>query len=381
MMNQSGSTQVTAFVIDMFCVSMMDVASEFNIPTYIFLTSSAAFLGYTQNQDILALSNSDSEIQIPSFIKPVPTKVFPAVYQAQEGLEFLVYCIREFRHAKAIIVNTFLEVETHAIESFSSDTTFPPLYPVGPILNLDAASVKAQDNDVISWLDRQPLASVVFLCFGSMGSFDEAQVKEIARGLERSGHRFVWSLRRPPSPEHSMEVTSDYEDPGVVLPEGFLDGTTELGKVIGWAPQVAVLAHPAVGGFVSHCGWNSILESLWFGVPMATWPMYAEQQMNAFELVAEMGLAVEIKLDYKTDMFNPKGDMVTILAEEIKDGIRQVMENNEAITHNIKSSTITNEHNTVNDIRIMDSTQAQQKALDDALAAPANLLKIRKCNL
>ena len=90
---------------------------------------------------------------------------------------------------------------------------------------------------------------------------------------------------------------------------------------------MAVLAHPAVGGFVSHCGWNSILESLWFGVPMATLPMYAEQQINAFELVVEMGLAVEIKLDYKINVFNPKGNMV-IVAPEIENGVRQVMEDN-----------------------------------------------------
>ncbi|KAJ0594815.1 putative anthocyanidin 3-O-glucosyltransferase [Helianthus annuus] len=177
-------------------------------------------------------------------------------------------------------------------------------------------------------LAGQPPASVVLLCFGSMGSFDEVQVKEIARALEQSGHRFVWSLRRPPS-NGTTKVPSDYEDPGVVLPEGFLERTNGVGKVIGWAPQVALLAHSAVGGFVSHCGWNSLLESIWFGVPVATWPVYAEQQMNAFEMVVELGLSVEIKCDYIKNLFDPKAKTPIVSAEVIENGIRRVMEDKE----------------------------------------------------
>ena len=88
--------------------------------------------------------------------------------------------------------------------------------------------------------------------------------------------------------------------------------------MIGWAPQATILANSAIGGFVSHCGWNSILESLWYGVPIATFPIYAEQQLNAFQMVKELGLAMEIKLDYKKD-----GDIVK--AEEIESGIRSLM--------------------------------------------------------
>uniref|UniRef100_A0A2N9IEG8 Uncharacterized protein n=1 Tax=Fagus sylvatica TaxID=28930 RepID=A0A2N9IEG8_FAGSY len=87
----------------------------------------------------------------------------------------------------------------------------------------------------------------------------------------------------------------------------------------GWALQVEVLAHKAIGGFVSHCGWNSILESLWHGVPIVTWPIYAEQQLNAFRMVRELGLAVEMRLDYR------KGaDLV--LADEIERAVRGVMD-------------------------------------------------------
>ncbi|CBI23921.3 unnamed protein product, partial [Vitis vinifera] len=87
----------------------------------------------------------------------------------------------------------------------------------------------------------------------------------------------------------------------------------------------AVLAHPAIGGFVSHCGWNSILESIWYGVPIAAWPMYAEQQINAFQMVKDLGLVVEIKIDYNKD----SGYIVS--AREIENGLKNLMNmNNEA---------------------------------------------------
>ncbi|KAJ0027912.1 hypothetical protein Pint_36707 [Pistacia integerrima] len=177
----------------------------------------------------------------------------------------------------------------------------------------------------MEWLDDQPRSSVVFLCFGSTGSFDEDQVKEIASALEHSGHGFLWSLRQPPSKGH-IGYPSDYTKLTDVLPEGFLDRTAKIGKVIGWAPQVSILAHEAIGGFVSHCGWNSVLESVWFGVPIATWPMYVDQQFNAFEMVIELGLAVEIKMDYIKEI---SGNSLTIVsAEDIEKGIKKLMKGN-----------------------------------------------------
>ncbi|XP_071732503.1 anthocyanidin 3-O-glucosyltransferase 2-like [Rutidosis leptorrhynchoides] len=332
MISQPGSCRVSGFVIDMFCTSMMDVANEFNIPTYVFFTSNAAFLGFylyvqrlvnDQNQDVVELSHSDTEIAIQGFVTPVPTKVFWPIVRTKEGLEYVLSSALKLGQAKAIMVNSFLELETHAFKSLSDDISIPSVYPVGPILNLEGG-----DDDIITWLDSQPPSSVVFLCFGSKGCFDEIQVKEIAHALEQSGHRFLWSLRRPPS-DQTSKVPGEYEDPRVVLPEGFLERTVGIGKVIGWAPQVTVLAHRAVGGFVSHCGWNSLLESLWFGVPTATWPIYAEQHMNAFEMVAELGLAVEITLDYENDLCNAKADKFVVPAQVIESSIRKVMEDNE----------------------------------------------------
>ncbi|CAH8362966.1 unnamed protein product [Eruca vesicaria subsp. sativa] len=144
----------------------------------------------------------------------------------------------------------------------------------------------------------------------------------MAVALDRSGYRFLWSLRA--SPNILTEELDDYANLEEILPEGFLDQTSDRGKVIGWAPQVVVLAKPAIGGFVTHFEWISMLESLWFGVPMVMWPLYAEQKVNAFEMVEEMGLAVGIQRFIKGDLL--EGEMETVTAEELKRAIRSVME-------------------------------------------------------
>ncbi|CDP09584.1 unnamed protein product [Coffea canephora] len=157
----------------------------------------------------------------------------------------------------------------------------------------------------MKWLDDQPPSSVVFLCFGSMGSFEPDQLAEMALALEWSGYRVLWS----------------HSNISEMLPQGFLERVQNRGLVSSWAPQMEVLAHEAVGGFVSHCGWNSILESLWHGVPVATWPVYAEQQINAFELVRELELAMDLKMDCR--MENAKN---LVVAEEIEKAIRCLMD-------------------------------------------------------
>jgi hypothetical protein len=127
-----------------------------------------------------------------------------------------------------------------------------------------------------------------------LGLFSKEQLREIAFGLERSGHRFLWVVRNPPSDKKSVALSAHPNiDLDSLLPEGFLDRTKERGLVLkSWAPQVAVLNHPSVGGFVSHCGWNSVLEAVCAGVPLVAWPLYAEQRVNRIFLVEEMKLAL-----------------------------------------------------------------------------------------
>uniref|UniRef100_A0A0D3GRC3 Uncharacterized protein n=1 Tax=Oryza barthii TaxID=65489 RepID=A0A0D3GRC3_9ORYZ len=141
--------------------------------------------------------------------------------------------------------------------------------------------------------------------------------REVAAGLERSGHRFLWALRGPPAAGTLHPTDASLDE---LLPEGFLERTKGRGLVWPtWAPQKEILAHAAIGGFVTHCGWNSTLESLWHGVPLVPWPLYAEQRLNAFELVRDMGVAVPLGVDGKRrDSF--------VEAAELERAVRSLMD-------------------------------------------------------
>ncbi|CAA7019685.1 unnamed protein product [Microthlaspi erraticum] len=343
------SSTLAGFVVDMFCTSMIDVANELGVPSYLFYTSNSGALGLAfhvqqmydeKKYDVgeLDVDSSEAELVVPFLSRPYPVKCLPRVFASREWLPILVNQSRRFREMKGILVNTVAELEPYVLDSLSSggvDT--PPVYPVGPLVHLESQVDDSKDekqSEILAWLDGQPAKSVVFLCFGGLGSFREEQVREIAVALERSGHRFLWSLRRP-SPDVMKERPGEYTDMEEVLPEGFFDRTKERGKVMGWAPQVAVLEKSAIGGFVTHCGWNSMLESLWFGVPTAAWPLYAEQKFNAFEMVEELGLAVEIKRYWRGDILaGAAADLV--MAEEIERGIKRLMEEDSEVRKRVK---------------------------------------------
>ncbi|KAL1812736.1 hypothetical protein ACET3Z_022801 [Daucus carota] len=349
-LKRSECSKLCGFVIDMFCTSMIDVANEFNVPAYAFYTSGAAFLTlkfYVQalkdveSKDIYKYKELDVErLAVSGFLNPVPVEVLPSVMLTEDGCPVVIAAARRLRETKAILINTVWELESHAIRSLVDDAKTPVIYHVGPVINFKSGEEPSNGGtsgeDIVSWLDRQPPSSVVYLCFGSSGSFDGEQIGEIARALELSGQRYLWSLRRPSQGKDQVVLLQDYDDYNEVLPQGFLERTSGKGKIIGWAPQLSILSHPSVGGFVSHCGWNSILESMWCGVPIATWPMYAEQQVNAFQLVVDLGLAAEIKMDYRKDRIADMESTGVVSAEEIERGIRRVMDGESAMRKKMK---------------------------------------------
>ncbi|KAH6818907.1 UDP-glucosyl transferase 73B3 [Perilla frutescens var. frutescens] len=157
---------------------------------------------------------------------------------------------------------------------------------IGPLLLCKINEVERKspsendERDFITWLDAKRPNSVVYVCFGSMVTFTPAQLHETAVRLEESGQDFIWVVRR--GKEKDDEANEDW------LPQKFEERMEGKGLIIrGWAPQVMILDHPAIGDFVTHCGWNSTLEGICAGVPMVTWPVFAEQFFNE-KLVTEI---------------------------------------------------------------------------------------------
>ena len=161
---------------------------------------------------------------------------------------------------------------------------------------------------------REPTAFVRFVHFlREWNSSTKAHVTELTVGLEASGHRFLWVLRSPSSSFLSVEETELSQ----LLPEGFESRTKDRGLVVAsWAPQIPVLSHPSTGGFISHCGWNSTLESISHGVPIICWPLFAEQRMNRLLLVNELKAGIAAKM--RRDGF--------VGREEVERAVRQLME-------------------------------------------------------
>ncbi|KAI3811724.1 hypothetical protein L1987_21453 [Smallanthus sonchifolius] len=165
----------------------------------------------------------------------------------------------------------------------------------------------------LDWLDKQASNSVIFVSFGTTISFTEQQIIEIALGLEKSDQKFVWVVR---DADRGDIVKDDIVHAD--LPEGYEDRVKDQGFVVReWAPQLDILAHPSIGGFMSHCGWNSCIESMSMGVPIAAWPMHSDQPNNAVLVTKILKVGILVK------DWCPRGHVVA--ADVVEKSVRRLM--------------------------------------------------------
>ncbi|TKY66294.1 UDP-glycosyltransferase 72B1 [Spatholobus suberectus] len=237
----------------------------------------------------------------------------PTQNQSSEAYMSLLERAKAMVIADGIIINTFLEMESDAIRALEElQNRKIRLYPTGPITQKGSSNEANESNKCLRWLDKQPPCSVLYVFFGSGGTLSQHQINELALGLGLSCQRFLWVLRVPSDSTSAAYLEAANKDPLQFLPSGFLERTKEKGLVVPlWAPQVQVLSHSSVGGFLTHCGWNSTLESVQEGVPLITWPLFAEQRMNAVMLTN--GLKVALRPKFSEDGIVEKKEIVKVM--------------------------------------------------------------------
>ncbi|XP_057437230.1 hydroquinone glucosyltransferase-like [Lotus japonicus] len=320
----STTPHLTALIADPFANEALEIGKEFNLLSYIYFPPSAMtlslFLHLPKLHEEVSCEYRDltEPIQIPGCI-PIQGQDLPEHFQDRSSLAYdlILKRCKRFSLADGFLVNSFLELEEGTVKALQEQNRGnrgenrgnrgknrgnrdSPVFLVGPVIQTGPSSEpKGSESEYcVRWLENQIPKSVLYVSFGSGGTLSQEQMNELAFGLELSGQKFLWVVRAPSDSANAAYLGVGNEDPLKFLPSGFIERTKGQGLVIpSWAPQTQILSHSSIGGFLTHCGWNSVLESIVLGVPMITWPLFAEQRMNAVLLTDGVKVALRPKFD------------------------------------------------------------------------------------
>ncbi|KAL5055224.1 hypothetical protein RYX36_035906 [Vicia faba] len=321
------SPPVSIFISDIFLLTpLVSITLKLSLPNYTLFTSSAAMFSFFSHFPTLALAQSkpdaDTQISFPVPglpFSPLPfSSIPPILFQNTIFRNLLMEDSPNLTKLQGVFLNTFESLESHSLKALNDGQVLknmPPVYAVGPFIPFEFEKKNTSTTSFISWLDDQPIGSVVYVCFGSRTALKREQMREIGNGLMRSGYKFVWVVKDKIIDKEEQEVGLD-EVLGVELVEGM----KEKGLVIKeWVDQSEILSHKSVGGFVSHCGWNSIMEAGLNGVPILAWPQHGDQKINA-------GLVEISEWGIWNKTWGWSGEHV-VKGDEIGDAIKQIMKN------------------------------------------------------
>jgi len=274
-LKRSTGGRLAAFVADLFGADSLDAARAAGVrrrciffPTNLHALTLILHLPELDASVPCEFRDLPEPLRLPGCVPiPGPDILMPLQDKSDPCYRWMVHHGEKYRDADAILVNSFDAVEPGPAKILRQPADHrPAVYPIGPLIHADG---RRDDKDALclEWLDRQPARSVIFVSFGSGGALPTEQMRELALGLELSGQRFLWVVR---SPSDEGAVNDNYydaesKDPFAYLPEGFVERTTTSGMglvVPSWAPQTKVRAHAATGGSLTHCGWNSVRESI-----------------------------------------------------------------------------------------------------------------------
>nr|BAF75882.1 glucosyltransferase [Dianthus caryophyllus] len=314
-----GDPKVSLIVSDCSMSFSSGVASELGIPLVFFWTSSAAsFLGYAHyrhliDESIVPLKDSSCLTngylervidRIPGMegvrLKDLPSFV-RTTNKDETMLNLLMYRAEKILNSGVPIIFHTLDALEHDIVLAISEMAQSTVYSIGPLQLLlnhfdqdEASSLGSnlwqEDSKCLKWLDSKEPNSVLYVNFGSITVMNQLNIVEMAWGLANSGKNFLWVIR----PDLIIGESS-------ILRQEFDQVAKERGYLASWCDQKSVLSHPSIGGFLTHCGWNSILDSVSSGVPTICWPFFADQPTNCWLCCEKWRVGVEMDVDVRRE--------------------------------------------------------------------------------
>ncbi|EER89403.1 hypothetical protein BDA96_10G098900 [Sorghum bicolor] len=256
--------------------------------------------------------------QAPGFFRGIPIPWWE---------EFADYVERARAEADGVIVNTFEEMEPEYVAGYAAARGMK-VWTVGPVslyyhqeraatLAARGSTADIDAGECLRWLDGKERDSVVYVSFGSIAQADGKQAVELGLGLEASGHPFIWVIRNADEYDGAVRVFLDELDARVAAAgRGLL--------IRGWAPQVLILSHAAVGAFVTHCGWNSTMEAITAGLPVVTWPHFTDQFLNQKMAVEVLGIGVSVGITEPL-MYQKVEKEIVVGRNVVEEAVRSVM--------------------------------------------------------
>ncbi|KAH7547626.1 hypothetical protein FEM48_Zijuj01G0329800 [Ziziphus jujuba var. spinosa] len=312
---------VSCVVYDSIMPWALEVARDQGVVAASFFTQSNAVnaIYYRVHEGLLRVPVKQEELAVlglrlglpPLEISDLPSLVYD-FHSYPSSLRHVISRFSNFKKADWVFDNTFDTLEEQVVSRMASQWPIKNIGPTIPSTYLDNNILKADQDYGLSllkpqadtcskWLDSKETGSVVYVSFGSLATMKEDQMEDLAWGITMSNNHFLWVVRQE-------ELNK--------LPINFIQDTADKGLVVTWCPQLQVLAHRAVGCFVTHCGWNSTLEALSLGVPMVAVPQWTDQTTNAKFVMDVWEVGIRVKVDTKG----------FFTRQEIDECIREVMD-------------------------------------------------------
>lgn len=323
----------SCIIADKHFIRVVDIANKLNVPRIIFDGTNCFFLLCSKmlnKYKVHEAVSGEEKFLVPGMPQRIEFRrsQLPGIFYPGTDLKLQAYRekVKEASlNAYGIVVNSFEELEGEYVREYQR-VTGNKVWCVGPVSlsnkddvdkGLRSKRNSSDESEYVKWLDSWPPRSVIYVCLGSLNRATPEQLIEIGLGLEATKRAFIWVLRGA----YGREEIEKW-----LLEEGFEERVKGRGILIkGWVPQVLILSHRAIGTFLTHCGWNSTLEGICAGVPLVTFPLFAEQFLNEKVVVQVVGTGVSVGSESVVHLGEEDKSHVQVTRENVKDSIEKVM--------------------------------------------------------